>query len=176
MPIDPQDEYRRLGDAYMAFAGLLDSISPALYEAAPDVSGWSPAQHLFHILKANGMMLKGIEMICRGDRRVRPEGEPNRMGRIILDGERFLRGGQAPDAVVPPEVLSADDLRAALDRSRATYDASAALVPDVATARGCLPHMFLGELDARQWLRLARLHSEHHLALIHTILAARETA
>ena len=171
MTIDLHDEYSHLDAAYNAFEDLLHAADSALFDVRPGVSGWSPAQHLFHILKSNGMMLKGIRLICKGAPPVLPEGALNRMGRIILERGRFLRGGQAPDAVVPPKELTLDDLRQAFARSRATYDATAALLPEMADAQGYLPHMFLGDLDARQWLRLARLHSEHHLGIVRDILA-----
>ena len=42
---------------------------------------WSPAKHLFHILRSNGMMLKGIHLICQGHRMTTHEGAPNDAGR-----------------------------------------------------------------------------------------------
>jgi hypothetical protein len=172
--IDVQEEYRALGTSYDAFERLLDEPDAALYHVAGDVSQWSPAQHLHHILVADGMMLKGIQLICRGGSRILPEGALNDAGRYVL-AHGFVRGrGQAPQAVVPPEEPSRDDLQHSLDRSRHTYHDTEAILPALPDAEGYLPHGYLGELDAAQWLRLARLHSEHHLSIIRDIIDTRE--
>lgn len=172
MDIDPQDEYERLGGSYERFARLLDAPDAALHRRATAISAWSPAQHLHHILIANGMMLKGIALICAGGSRILPEGALNDDGRYVLTHEHFPRGrGQAPAPTRPPADPSRADLRQGLARSQSRYEAAAKILPQVAGARGYLPHLFLGELDALQWLRLARVHSEHHLAIIDEILA-----
>ena len=172
--IDVTHEYEQLGAAYDAFARLLDRPEADLQRADAEVSGWSPAQHLHHILIANGMMLKGIALILRGGRHVLAEGALNRSGRYVM-ARGFVRGaGQAPEAVRPPEAPGRDDLLASLGRSRERYDATRALLADIPTAQGSLPHQFLGELDAAQWLRLARQHSDHHLAIIADIMKTVE--
>ncbi len=172
MDIDVLADYHRLGDAYAAFERLLAEPEAMLHRVAAGVSQWSPAQHLHHILVANGMMLKGVQLICRGGSRILTEGGLNDAGRYVL-AHGFVRGrGQAPQAVVPPDVPTQEALHQALERSRRAYAETEATLPALPTAAGYLPHGFLGALDAAQWLRLARLHSEHHLSIIHDVAGA----
>ncbi|GIV57948.1 MAG: hypothetical protein KatS3mg042_0861 [Rhodothermaceae bacterium] len=166
LAIDVHDEYRRLGDAYARFEALLAGPEAHLRLRRPDVSGWSVGQHLYHILLANSRMFKAIEVICAGHPSVQA-GEPNRAGWYVLRKEDMMRGrGQAPENVRPPEDVAAADLAATQARSREKYAALAPLLPRIAEVPGALPHPSLGLLDARQWLRLARIHSAHHLAII----------
>ncbi len=176
MDIDPQEEYREIGAFYDAVKPLLEWPDETLYRIADDVSAWSPAQHLFHILRSNGMMLKGIHLICQGHRMTANEGAPNDAGRYML-AQGFVRGqGKAPKAVVPPDEVSREALQDSLARSRKKYDETAAYLAALPDATGRIPHEFLGMLDGLQWLRLARLHSEHHLAIIRDIVGQQETA
>ncbi len=174
--IDLQEEYRSIGASYEAFAALLDEPDEALYRAREAVSAWSPAQHLYHILVANGMMLSGVALICRSHAMVLPEGALNAAGRAVLTQGRFPRGqGKAPERTQPPAEVSRETLRQALARSRARYEQTASLLADIPAAQGYIPHGFLGQLTAAQWLRLTRIHSEHHLAIIREI-AGQEAA
>ena len=174
MDIDLQDEYRRLGRFYADVETLLERADDVLFQVNEDVSAWSPAQQLFHILRANGMMLKGIQLICHGHRMTEHEGEPNDAGRYVL-AKGFVRGAaKAPDAVVPPDTVSREELLDSLARSRRKYAETEALLPQIPAAAGRLPHHHLGLLNASEWLRLARLHSEHHRAIIRDIVGQQE--
>lgn len=176
MDIDIQDEYRHLGRFFDAIEPLLDWPDDVLFEVNEAVSAWSPAHQLFHILRANGMMLKGIQLICRGHRMADNEGSLNDAGRFVLT-HGFVRGkAKAPDAVVPPDEVSREDLREALERSRRKYAETEAFLPQISAATGRIPHHHLGMLTAAQWLRLARLHSAHHRAIIRDIVGEQETA
>lgn len=171
MDIDVHDEYRHLGEAYDAFTDVLAAPDHLLFPTQQAVSGWSAAQHMYHILVANGMMLKGIRLICRGHRQVLQEGSLNEAGRYVMTRGMPRGRAQAPSFTVPPEDLSRSDLLKVFTRSHATYDASQELLPAIPEAHGYLSHVYLGELNAPQWLRLARLHSEHHLRIIDDIIA-----
>ncbi len=176
MDIDLQEEYREIGAFYDAVEPLLDWPDETLYRIADDVSAWSSAQHLYHILRANGMMLKGIHLICHGHRMTANEGALNDAGRYVL-AQGFVRGqGKAPDAVVPPDEVTRKALQDSWARSRQKYVETEAFLPQIPDATGRIPHGFLGMLDGSQWLRLARLHSEHHLAIIRDIVGQEETA
>ena len=175
MVIDLQDEYRHLGQFYDDVEALLEWPDEMLFQTNEDVSAWSPAQQLFHILRSNGMMLKGIQLICYGHRMADHEGEPNDAGRYVL-AHGFVRGrAKAPDAVVPPDDVSREDLQDALARSRRKYAETEAFLPQIPEATGRIPHHHLGMLNASEWLRLARLHSEHHRAIIRDIVGQQET-
>ena len=170
MDIDLQDEYRQLGHFFDDVESMLEWPDAVLFQINEEVSAWSPAQQLYHILRANGMMLKGIQLICHGHRMADNEGEPNDAGRHLLV-HGFIRGkAKAPDAVVPPETVSREDLRDSLARSRRKHAETEAFLPQIPEATGRLPHHILGMLNASEWLRLARLHSEHHHAIIRDIV------
>lgn len=175
MAIDLEDEYRHLGHFFEDVETVLEWPDAVLFRTNEAVSAWSPAQQLYHILRANGMMLKGIQLICQGHRLADNEGELNEAGRYLL-AHGFVRGrAKAPDAVVPPEVVSREDLREALARSRRKHAETEAFLPQIPEATGRLPHHLLGMLNASEWLRLARLHSEHHRAIIRDIAGQQET-
>lgn len=177
MEIDLQVEYRALGIFYDEVATLLDEPDALVFKRNDAVSGWSTAQQLYHILRANGMMFKGIHLICQGHRIADNEGEPNKVGWWILENERFIRGkAKAPDNVVPPDEISREDLQNSLARSRKKYDETEAFLSAIPEATGRIPHTFMGFLNAAEWLRLARVHSQHHLAIIHDIVEQETTA
>ncbi len=174
MDIDLQDEYRHIGQFYDDVEALLEWPDDVLFEVNEAVSAWSSAQQLFHILRANGMMFKGIQLICHGHRIADNEGEPNDAGRYLL-AHGFVRGqAKAPDSVVPPDDVSREDLRDALARSRRKYTQTEAFLPQIPEATGRIPHHILGMLNASEWLRLARMHAEHHRAIIRDIVGEQE--
>ncbi len=176
MDIDVQDEYRHLGLFYEAVASLLDLQDDVLFQANTDVSAWSPAQQLYHILRANGMMCKGIQLLCQGRRMTDEEGGMNKAGHYVLT-KGFVRGrGKAPEAVVPPDDVSREVLQETLARSLKKYRETEAYLAQIPEAEGRMPHHHLGLLNASEWLRLARLHSEHHLAIIRDIVGAQAAA
>lgn len=176
MDFDPQDEYRHLGQFYADVQTVLALPDAVLSRVNPAVSAWSSAQQLYHILRANGMMFKGIQLICHGHRMAENDGEPTPAGyRVLTHG--FVRGaGQAPDAVQPPDTVSREVLDESMARSARKYAETEAFLGQIPEATGRLPHHALGMLSALEWLRLARLHAEHHLAIIRDIVGQQEAA
>lgn len=176
MTIDVRDEYDRLGAFYEASAALLDHPYEHLRAVDSDVSDWSAAQHLYHIWLANGKMLTAVQVIHRGGSPVTTEGTLTPAGRHVLE-QGLARGqAQAPDGVRPPETVTREALTETLSRSRAKAEAVEALLPEMPDLEGRLPHPFMGPLTAAQWLRMTRLHAEHHLALARDVLAATTDA
>lgn len=170
MDIDLQEEYRHIGLFYDAVAPFLDWPDALLFGVKGDVSGWSPAQHLFHILRSNGMMLKSIDLICQGHPATNNEGAPNRAGHFVLANGLVRGRAQAPASVAPPDEVSRDELRHSLARNREKYAQTEVLLPRIPEATGRLQHPLLGMLNASEWLRTVRLHAEHHLAIIRDIV------
>ena len=176
MDIDLHDEYRHLGAFYDDVAAMLAWPDETLFRHNAEVSGWSAAQHLFHILRANGMMFKGIHLICQGHRMTDNEGGLNRAGHVVL-ARGFQRGvAQAPDSVVPPDEVSRETLEESLARSRRKHAETEVFLPQIPGATGRLPHHLLGMLNASEWLRLAQLHSAHHRAIIRDVVGQEEAA
>ena len=129
MTFDLHEEYRAIGVFYDALEQVLALPDAVLLTMNTEISGWSPAQQLYHILLANGMMFKGIAMICQGHRIATNEGEPNAAGYRLLSTGDFPRGVvQAPQAVEPPEAPSREELEMSLVRSRKRYVETEALL------------------------------------------------
>lgn len=174
MDIDVRHEHERLQDLYDEFERWGRAPDPLLSGTAGGVSAWSPAQHLYHIALANGSMLKAVEVIVAGEA---GSGEPvalTRVARSILESERMPSGQEAPARARPPEAPGRDAVVEALARSRRKLAAVEALLPRLGEAPGGIPHPrpVIGLMGATHWLRLARIHSEHHMAILHRIAEA----
>lgn len=162
-----------LSDFYDRSASHLEDLPDAvLFSAASGVSDWSPAQHLYHIWRANASMLKAARVLAAGrtDTETPYLTEP---GRRVLQNGRLARGvAEAPDAVRPPESLDRPSLREMLDRSRQKLAEVESASAAVGSADGGLEHPAWGVLTAAQWVRAARVHSDHHAAIVDDILDA----
>lgn len=172
MNMDVFDEARRLAVFYEESEALLAGSDAHLFVVVAKVSGWSVAQQLFHSWKAAGQMLNASVMLHRGHGPINHEAEgPNRIGRIVLAQGRFPRGrAEAPAALHPPEDISRETLQTTLDRSRAKSVLLNDLLPTLPGTTGRLEHPYFGPLSATEWLCAARIHSDHHLAIIRDIL------
>ena len=167
--INPRKEYRRLQAVHEAARQRLDDPEARLQEARPEVSGWSPAQHLHHMALVNAA---AVGQLCRwvhGEVATQ-EGRPNAAGRLILWRGRLPRGrGRAPEAFHPDAAPDGDMLERALTESRSHLEALAPYLDVLRRCPGGVPHPVLGVLTAMQWLRFARIHAEHHLAIVRDI-------
>ena len=174
LTIDPYDEYDRLRYFYDVTTSLLDRSDDALFSTLPEMSGWSPAQHLDHIWLANGKSLMAAAYAAEGKKTV-ADGALNDAGRALLANETIPRGQMsAPENVSPPHGLDRNRLRQTLARSQkalATVSDAMGMLPE---ATGRIPHPALGALTATQWLRFVRIHSDHHLDIVNDILNAGE--
>ena len=179
MPVSDSDavdiplsgELDALTDFYDTTEAYLDDLSTAdLVESTSSVSDWSPAQHLYHIWRANASMLKAARLLASG----RIDAEPARLsdtGRRVLREGRLPRGvAEAPEAVRPPDAPDRELLRETARRSREKLDAVADASAEIREADGGLEHPAWGVLTAPQWVRAARIHSEHHGAIVADIL------
>ncbi len=174
MTIEPRTEHDRIRAFYDDAEALLDGPEDVLHGVRAEVSAWSPAQHVMHICKSNGGMLKAVQVICEGGEAAQNEGEPNEHGRRLLESGRFPPGAEAPSFVRPPDEVSREDLEASLERGRAKLADVEALLPQVAEAEGRVKHPSLGMLGAGHWLRMASIHSQHHQGIIARITARAE--
>jgi hypothetical protein len=74
---------------------------------------------------------------------------------------------------VPPEGIHREDAAAALARSAAGLAEVARLEARLPRIAGRIRHFAFGLMTACQWLRMARIHTRHHLAIIADLLAPR---
>lgn len=167
--IDVQSEYDSLRSFYNETADLLDQPDDVLFGVEPSVSGWSPAQHLYHVWLANGKSLAAALYITQG--RGETDGSPNEIGRAVLMEASVPRHQmKAPESVTPPDDPDRKVLTETLTRSRGKFDDLGARLDALSTANGRLPHPRLGALNGPQWLRFVRVHAQHHHAIIRDIL------
>lgn len=169
LQIDLEDEFSALTEVYDAADRWLDM--PSRYPAAPAVSAWTPAQHLYHLARTNASMLKAALLLARGEADAKaPALKP--AGRRILQTGTIPRGvADAPDFVRPPESCDDETLRETVDRSRQKFDAVLKCGDALAGAEGGLTHPLWGTLTAPQWVRAARIHAQHHLQIADDIAA-----
>lgn len=150
------DELRRrssLGDAELA--------------KSCGVSGWTPAEHLDHLIKVSSSIVRrllDLEAVPL------PSGI-NPVGRLILFLGRIPRGkGKAPERLRGTKVTAAE-LLASLDRLRA--DVERLQDAHLSRKRGpVVPHPRFGGLTAAQAIDFTVLHNRHHLQIIDDILKA----
>lgn len=169
---NPQAAVDALEEVFSDIRAVIDLPEDELFQTEPEVSNWSPAEHLYHVLGATAMMLKASALLAHGA----VEGEPAELsaeGKKVFSDGGIPRGvAKAPDKTVPPDALSRDDLSASFARSRGKFESAAeALESGAPTDRG-LPHPMWGVLTAPQWLEAARIHCRHHLDIIDDIRSA----
>ena len=176
--IDPLVEEERLEGVFLEFGGLRERLGARIDDCATSVSAWSPAQHLFHVALSADLAFSNVRALLRGGNgRIVHEGEPNALAVQVLTDENYPRGeSQAPRTVQPPTDVEGAYLTNEMQLNRETLMALSPDLAGVTAAEGRIPHVFLGELNAAEWLRFARLHSEHHLAILRDIEAALENS
>jgi hypothetical protein len=166
------------------FAGLLRSYDRAerdlarseeeLFGVVPEVSGWSVADHRFHLCLASELVARNLRALGKGaGRLVKPSGEPIPEAVPILVRGILPRGAQAPRMVSPPEEFERAFLEELVLTGREALLKLRPELPALARSTAVLPHQTLGDLSAALWVRFARMHAVHHGRLIAEIDAAR---
>ena len=159
--------------------GHLLEVEPAVWHRhAPAVSGWSVGQQVEHTLRSMRRMFAAVRLLVQGDdARIGPPGHPNSAGERVLSRRAIPRGtAQAPETVHPGPGPDAHALRPLHARLGRMLDDLGQRADQIARARGTLPHPLLGAFDAEAWMRLARVHTAHHLSIIDDILQPARTA
>ncbi len=133
-----------------------------------EVSEWSVGQHCEHILKADRLNLRAVDLLHSGGGE---EGDSSRSPHpVLLSG--FIPTGmaEAPRYVQPADDPQVDQLTSMTDKVLAgwakTLEEMKALSPPF--SRGILHHE-MGLLDIPGWVRFARVHTDHHLKIIDLI-------
>ena len=140
----------------------------------PGVSGWSAAQHLYHTALACDLSLRNVEGLVAQNGILIVKGAQTSDETIkILAKEEFRRGqAESPRMVRPGADVNPQFLAQEQEGNQATLEGLRQCRGEIASAPDHVPHQVLGPMDATMWLRFARLHTLHHLAIIEDILAA----
>ncbi len=170
-----RQEYDQFQAFYDEAAGILAWPKARLFGVVPEVSGWSAAQHLHHVAVMNERILTWLMQCCENQAETSSEGRPNALGLALLAMGRLPRGrGEAPRSFRPPATLTPADLGEALTRSRALLTALEPYLPGLPHLKARQHHAVFGKLSSPQFLRFARIHALHHLAIIHDIDRRRD--
>ena len=130
-------------------------------------SGWSPAQHLFHLSLANELSLKNAEsLVAEKGLLIRPRAELAPGVADVLRRGRLPRGAEAPRFVRPPAVVDLGLVGEIARGVRQSLTRLAGAAQRIADAPNGIPHQLLGVLSAAEWVRFARMHTAHHLAIL----------
>lgn len=170
-PLDPAGDHADLVAAYSRMRSLAEGPHPALTTLAPARSGWTAEAHLAHVCLANERVFANLKSLREGQGLlVVRGGEPHPRARELLLAGRLPRGeAKAPRMVTPPARMEPGQLLQWLTEGEALL---AALDPaSIVASELKIPHQLLGPLDAPEWLRFARVHTRHHLAIVGELLA-----
>lgn len=140
---------------------------------APTVSGWSVAQHLYHIALATDLSLGHVRRLVDGSPLVSDEGALGPDAAEVLAREEQPRGvAEAPRIVQPGDRVEPAFLANEQAGNRELLAGLATRGDEIAAATGWIKHQDLGTLQAAQWLRFAVLHARHHIAIARDVVAA----
>lgn len=172
--IDIQHEFERLQEALDAFEALRTGAPEALVRRAEGVSGWSVAQHLYHIALATDLAFRHVKSLVSGKGRlIQAEGEiGERAGEVLLSDTTPRGEAQAPRMVTPEEEVNPEYLAMELKANHDALKGLRDMATEIAAAPGWIPHQILGPLAAPHWLRFAALHARHHWAIMRDIEAS----
>jgi len=169
--IDIQHEFERLQEALDAFEALRTGAPEALVRRAADVSGWSVAQHLYHIALATDLAFRHVKsLVAQKGRLIQEEGEIGERAGAVLRSDTTPRGeAKAPRMVTPDEEVNPEYLEMELRGNGDALESLRSIADDIANAPGWIPHQILGPLAAPHWLRFAALHARHHWSIMRDI-------
>lgn len=170
--IDVQGEFSRLEEAFTAFEAIRLRGEETCRKRAPEISGWSVEQHLYHIALATDLAFKHVRSLVSGrGRLIQAEGAIGDRASAVLAADSTPRGeAKAPRMVTPDDEVNPEYLEMELRLNREALEELRKIGSEIAAAPGWIPHQELGPLAAVHWLRFAALHARHHLAIAVDVL------
>ncbi len=163
----------------VSWEGLLDGIDRCrglvgrpthMAALAPDVSGWSVAHHVEHLVRVDRAIVDWIGDALANPDRWPAAGRPSRIGRMVLASGWIPRGqGRAPD-FTRPEGRGIRELAADLAALETRAERVEGRLEDVRALPCTRRHPVLGEFRASEWLRFLAIHHRHHDRIIRDIL------
>lgn len=166
---DLRREHGLLSSRYATLAATLAWPGERLHGRVTKISRWSPAQQISHILLVNISIFEGLRRIaCNHERAVENENRRCRpLGSLVLALGRIPRGrGKSPEPYKAEDEPDKQDLERRLAANREECSALESILPNLEVCRGRFPHPVFGMFKAAQWMRLARIHTDHHLTIV----------
>ncbi len=176
--IDCAREIQALRKLQAELAGMRAELGAHAAAVVPEASSWSAEQHLYHVALSADLALANVRALLDGtSARIVHEGAPNELALRVFAEGGYPRGqSQAPRAVWPPDRPDPVFLAGEIERLREGVVELEGRAEAIEGAGGRISHRQLGELRAAEWLRFARLHTEHHLAIVREIALVWSTA
>ncbi|HIG85543.1 MAG TPA: DUF1569 domain-containing protein [Planctomycetes bacterium] len=163
------DNLSRLTTALEGMEDLRRKGGDALNNQQSEVSGWSAAQHLYHVALSTDLAMRCVTTVMAGTSpRLRHDLPKSELFAQLQALGRFPRGTKAPRLVIPPDRVNLEFLKQEI--ATASTAAQELGGQDLSHATGRIVHEKLGGLDAQEWVTFARMHAEHHLQLAEKIL------
>ncbi|WP_158828715.1 DinB family protein [Mucilaginibacter lacusdianchii] len=161
--MSPAAEHKAINTALDVYRQRLDEISEDQFTETPPDGGWSYAEVYSHILQADLGSSIAAEKCCNKTGVCTDKGL-NWKGRMV-----FLLGSIPPGKrQAPPEVarltkkISKEEARNLIVRLRKRVDEIMPLVSH-APSNYKISHPGLGMLNAGQWMKFLRMHTQHHI-------------
>jgi len=166
-------EWRRFRCVYTRARAALEWPDERLFGRVPEASGWSPAEHLFHLCLATELVVRNLRMLRKGPGGLVAEGgEPIPEARPILLRGILPRGTRAPRMVTPPTEFDRAFLRELVDSGERDLERLEDAMGELFEQSWTIPHQTLGPLTAELWVRFGRMHGVHHWRIVREILTA----
>jgi hypothetical protein len=138
------------------------------------VSHWSVLQQLSHTAMVMVNVLAFVAELADG-KGTELKGGPTMKGWIVLGLGRIPRGkAKSPERYQPAPSPTVGEVGSLLAEAKKRLTALALRQAEIQAATGRMPHPFIGNFTAKQWLRFARIHTDHHLRIVADILRANE--
>ena len=171
-PFDVRANLEALESSLGEVAALTD-LDPETFLARTEVSGWSAAEHAFHLILACDLSFRNARSLALDKGRLvrEPEDRNDEALAILAEGVIPRGEAEAPRFVQPPPRI---DLELLATLTAEVREARTALAQDLAAVEAApraVPHQVLGDLTAPEWVRFARIHTAHHLTILREVLA-----
>jgi hypothetical protein len=141
----------------------LDEIPDEQFDVTPPGGGWSYAEVYSHVLQADFGSLIAAEKCARKTGQLTGK-RANMLGYyVLLTGSFPSVKLKAPDIIASTvKKITKEDARNLLVKVRSRLESLLAILHN-APKDYKIKHPRLGMLNAQQWLKFTRIHTEHHI-------------
>jgi hypothetical protein len=162
-------ERKAINEALDIYRNELDAIPDALFTQTPPGGGWSYAEVYSHILMSDLGSLIAMERCCRNTGIVSTKGV-TWLGKLVFLIGRFppFRFSSPDNIASLAKKITKEEARNLIIRLRKRMDE---VIPMTNNALNYskINHPRLGMLNAKQWFKFIRIHTQHHLKQLQRI-------
>lgn len=176
IPILPKRELMLIGGLYRDMSAILAAPPEKLVARKEEVSLWNPIQQIRHVGWANAAIFERLLLIADGaGEGIVLTGGPRFAGWITLT-LCFIKKGVAksPQHLVPEPNCTLEQATEAFEKSKRALAAIAPRLDAITASKARFTHPRLGSLNGSQWLKFARIHTNHHVRIAEKVLNAAQ--